>query len=152
VTASAPRREPLVEVIYRNLKQVLRGGIRPAKLLHCPELLELAVASTPVPEDADPYSAAIALENILRTALARLGAGPEGRAAQLLFGAVPETRGRLLKDRRRLAAQELDVLPSTFRRNYENDILRDLAMEVFASVGRLTSTEHKTPPDGRERG
>jgi len=35
------QREPLVEVIYRNLKQVLRGGIRPAKLLYCPELLEL---------------------------------------------------------------------------------------------------------------
>jgi hypothetical protein len=46
----------------------------------------------------------------------------------------PLTKGRLLKDRRRFAADQLGVLPSTFRRNYEPIILRDLAVEVWRMV------------------
>jgi hypothetical protein len=136
VNASAPRREPLAEVIYNNLKQVLRGGIRPAKLLHCPELLELAVAGIQAVED-NPYAAAVALDRLLQAALDGLGEGPEGRAARLLFGTVPDARGRALKDRRRLAAEEFEILPSTFRRNYEDDIVRDFAFEVFRRITTL---------------
>jgi hypothetical protein len=73
----------------------------------------------------------LVLEQVLHAAIRRLGGGPYGRAAALLFGADPTTRGRLLKDRRRIAADELDVLPSTFRRNYEQRLIDDIAFEVW---------------------
>lgn len=132
MAAQASRRELLVEVIYDNLRQVLRDGIRPAKLTRFDALWELLEKNQA--NQADAYVKALALDQLLRAAVDRLGGGPEGRATRLLFGVDPDSRGRLLKDRRRLAAQEFDVLPSTFRRNYEADIIWDLAVEVFGLV------------------
>jgi hypothetical protein len=128
VPAKVPRPTPLVETIYDNLKGMLRDGVRAAKLLGCRALLELAVGSAAA--ENDPYASALALEALLRSALDTLGGGPEGRAARLLLGTASDTRGRMLKDRRRLAAMEMEVLPSTFRRNYERDILWDCAFAV----------------------
>jgi hypothetical protein len=82
----------------------------------------------------DQYRQALVLERLLCDALSQLGDGGYGRAAADLFGVGPLTKGRLLKDRRRFAADQLGVLPSTFRRNYEPIILRDLAVEVWRMV------------------
>ncbi len=121
-----------VEVIRRGLDQVLRGGVRPAWLVQCHELLELDYVRGAAGKDADdPYARAVALERILITAIGNLGDGPLGRTAALLLGTVPDTKGRLLKDRRRLASLELDILPSTFRRNHEAPILDDLAIAIW---------------------
>jgi hypothetical protein len=90
-----------------------------------------ARAHDPTERDSLVY----ALEAVLLDALHALGDGPYGRAARLLFGAVPDTRGRPLKDRRRLAAEQLDLLPSTFRHNYEAELLVDVAAEI-ARIGR----------------
>ena len=131
MAAEFPRRaHGSVELIYENLKCVLRGGVRPAQLVRCLELLELDVIVERSGSD-DPYARAVALEAVLSVALSRLGQGPHGRAARILFGVESDVRGRPLKDRRRLAAYELGVLPSTFRRNYEADLIRDVAVEVW---------------------
>ena len=114
---------------------MLRGGIRPAWLVACPEMLKL-VAKAGIPSD-DPYEQALQLEELVRGALRNLGEGPYGRAAAILFGMNQMTRGLLLKDRRRLAASELDVLPSTFRRNYERRLLNDLAVEIWRQLKEL---------------
>ena len=68
---------------------------------------------------------------MLRAALDALGDGPHGRAAELLLGAVVDTRGLPLKVRRRLAADQLDIMASTFRQNYEDQLLLDVAAEVY---------------------
>lgn len=130
MAAEAPRRVSLVEEIYENLRQILQSGIRPAQLSRHESLLRrIPVLGEPRPDDR--YVRALALDVLLRTAIDRLGNGPEGNATRLLFGVDPGSRGRPLKNRRRLAAEEFDILPSTFRRNYETDIVKDLALEVF---------------------
>jgi hypothetical protein len=120
-----------VEVITGGLLPVLRHGVRPARLRQCCELLALRCVRDRAGGSTHPDRLAFALEEVLKAALAALGDGPQGRAAELLLGAVVDSRGRPLKDRRRLAAGVLDVLPSTFRQNYEDQLLEDVAAEVF---------------------
>jgi hypothetical protein len=120
-----------VEEIQRGLIEVLRGGVRPAWLVHCHELLSLDQLGDLASDGNDMYARASALEDIIRDAISRLGDGPYGRAAGLLFGTASEARGLLLKVRRRLAAEEFDVLPSTFRKYYEDELLLDIAIEFW---------------------
>lgn len=117
--------------IAKGLRRVLRFGVRPARLRDCEDLIALRCVHGRVKGSAERDVLAFGLEAVLVEALAALGDGPYGRAARLLFGVELESKGRLLKDRRRLAAQELDVLPSTFRQNYEDELLLDLAAEVY---------------------
>ncbi len=124
-----------VEEIQRGLIEVLRGGVRLAWLVDCPEVLELVAEADE--SDEDPYRRALAVEKILRAGINGLGDGPYGRAAALLFGADQMTCGLLLKDRRRLASAELDVLPSTFRKTYENWIIADVAVEIWRVSTKL---------------
>jgi hypothetical protein len=106
--------------------------MRPVSLAHCLVLLEQPDVRRFIGDQAgDPYAQAFQLERLLRSALNALDDGPSGHAARLLLGAAPESRGRLLKVRRRLAADELDVLPSTFRKNYESGVLDDIAVEIW---------------------
>lgn len=130
MAGSTPRSPAEVEVIKRGLKQVLPGGVRPAWLVNCPILMDLTTGWGKSGSEQS-YEQALILERILIEALNRLGGGPYGIAASLLFGAHSLTRGRLLKDRRRYAAQELEVLPSTFRKTYEGAIIQDLTVEVW---------------------
>ena len=111
---------------------MLRGGVRPAWLAQCPQMLNL-VAEVNGPDDV--YATALLLESRLMKAISRLGDGPYGRATALLFGANEATRGLLLKSRRRLAADQFEILPSTFRKNYEGKIVEDLAVELWRDLG-----------------
>jgi hypothetical protein len=79
----------------------------------------------------EPDHLAFGLEEVLRSAIDALGDGPQGQAAELLFGAVVDTRGLPLKDRRRQAAGSLHVAVSTFRQNYEDQMVEDVAAEVL---------------------
>ena len=121
-----------MDLIAERLRAVLKVGARPAKLVSCLELLDLLVTST-TQSHADPYRRAIELARRLTEAADSLGNGAVGRSAQALFGTTTDTRGRLLKDRRRLAAAELDLMPSTFRRYYEDDLIEDLAVALWRS-------------------
>jgi hypothetical protein len=48
-----------------------------------------------------------------------------------LFGTVADSRGRTLTERRRLAGDALDVVASTFRKNYEPRLVHELAIEIL---------------------
>lgn len=126
-------RPATVEAITRGLQQVLRGGARLAWLIHCDALLELVNEEREENGD-DRYRRSLVLERWLLDGLSGLGEGRYGVASRLLFGSDPYSRGLLLKDRRRLAAEELNVLPSTFRRTYEHSIVSDLAAELWRSA------------------
>ena len=125
-----PRRSNSIAAIAQALRPALRVGVRAGHLASCAQLLALDCVRARADDPTDLDSLAFALEAVLLEALRALGDGPYGRSARLLFGAVPDTRGRPLKDRRRLAAAELDLMPSTFRHNYENEILIDVAAEI----------------------
>jgi hypothetical protein len=121
-----------VERIAVHLRSVLRYGVRPARLVNCLDLLsELERGEHLASEAADCYADAQRLAQYLAEALNTLGEGPVGAAGRSLFGATAETRGRLLKDRRRIAADHLDVLPSSFRKYHERDIILDVAFALW---------------------
>jgi hypothetical protein len=127
-------------------------------LVDCPRLLGLDIVTT-LSVGHDGAARAIALDGLLRAAITNLGGGAEEIAAQMLFGVHQDARGRLLKDRRRLAADQFDVLPSTFRKNCETDITMDVAMEFYAILvgaahdrpGRAPSNRASLPRDVIER-
>lgn len=134
-----------MELIAHRLSGVLRAGVRPAKLVPHVALLDL-LERVPLPaefvqeEGSDPYLRALSLASVILTAVESLGDGPTGRATQALFGLTADTRGRPLKDRRRLAADELGVMSSTFRKYYEDDILWDVAVQLWAISRRSAAS------------
>jgi hypothetical protein len=124
------RRPDSIEAIAQALRPALRYGASPYGLRQCDELLALECVQQRARDNHDQDAVAYAAEAVLIDALEALGDGPYGRAARLLFGVTPDTRGQPLKDRRRLAAYELDLLPSTFRRRREAQVIYDIAAEI----------------------
>lgn len=131
-----PRRPDSIAAIAQALRTALRVGVRPGHLAECTQLLTLEQVRARADNPAEPDSLSYALEAVLLDAIDALGDGPWGRAARLLLGTIPDTRGRPLKDRRRLAAEQLDLLPSTFRHNYEHELLIDIAAEIARPATR----------------
>ena len=125
------QRQVTVEEITGGLRPVLRNGVRPAQLRKCRELLQLRCVRELAGGSTDRERLAFGLEAVLLAAIDALGEGPQGRAAELLLGAAVDTRGLPLRERRRQAALVMDVLPSTFRQNYEDQLLDDVAAEVL---------------------
>jgi hypothetical protein len=129
-----------VEVITRALHQILRVGVRPAQLVRYidlfPNVGETAGANDGPAQQptADPYLHALTLAEAITAAVRSLGDGPVGLAAQALFGTTVEARGRLLKDRRRMAAEELGIVVSTFRTYYEDALVADVALALWESA------------------
>jgi hypothetical protein len=99
------------------------------RLRACQDLQDLLFTpeQRSLPRDDRGYE----LERMLRLAISALGNGDFGGAAVMLFGAEEEGRGLLLKDRRRLAARELGIQPTTFRQDYERAVIEDLAVELI---------------------
>lgn len=124
-----------VDRLRQGLHLVLRSGIRPSKLLGNSDLLAALGLGTTL---GDAFQA----ESILLEATRNLGEGPWGAAARTLMGATGQTLGLPLKRRHALAADELDILPTTFRRLYEPDLLEDILTEVLR---QLIRTEHGRP-------
>jgi hypothetical protein len=123
--AAGPHR---VDLIRDQLEASLRAGLRPAALARCPKALDL------IPEgDPDPYRRAIEVRDLLVLALGDLGDGDVAEAAHLLWGDHEDSRGRILKDRRRLAAEYVNMQPSHFRRDggLEDNILDDIAVAIW---------------------
>lgn len=131
--------------VIEDLRRVLTTGVRPVCLGSRDVLLALRVVGSRARALDEALPLAFAVEEVILEAIAALGDGPEGRAASLLFGTSPESRGRPLRVRRQLAADELDLLPSTFRKNYEDVILVDLATELWRLELRQTLSDQAGP-------
>lgn len=120
------------EVLTQLLRSTLRTGCRASRLAGSVAGRTLVELISPGGEPL-PHRA-IDAENRLREAAASYG-GRYGNAAQVLLGLAPGAHGRPLKDRRRLAADLLDVLPDTFRRHHEKAILWDIAFALATTSG-----------------
>src|SRR5262249_55570183 len=92
----------------------------------------------------------MALRDVITDALRALGTGPSGEAARLLFGSVPDSRGRTLPERRRLAGLAFEVVASTFRRSYEPQLVREVAAEILRGEHNpgLQVINNPDPPAG----
>lgn len=120
---------PPLDDLAAVLRAVVLVGIDHATLTALSGLMGLRCARDRVSEDSDDGRAAAGRE-VIRAALDALGDGNFGRAARALFGATADTRGQPARDRRRLAADQIDVMPDWFRRRYEPQIVRDVAAEI----------------------
>lgn len=94
-----------------------------------------ALGESPIAQELlEPGAAVIDVARALRSALddavAALGDGPYGHAAQALLGMSPGERGLPLKVRRAAAADCIDKAVDTFRREYEPTLIDDVAWEL----------------------
>jgi hypothetical protein len=121
--------DPQLVAIGRAVREVLRLGLRPAKLAMAPGTFVLADPEVLL-NAATPLEVAWSVEERCLKALDRFGDGPAGAALRLLLGASAQSRSLPLKTRRRLAAEEVGVYPETFRKLWEADLLEDFVAEV----------------------
>jgi hypothetical protein len=109
--------------IHGEIRQLLQLGFS------LPILARSSLTSL-VPDSVDAVSNALAVELLLRQAVAALGDGPYNAACLSLFGLNPGTRGLPLYRRRRAAADALGLTADNFRREYEPGLLTEVAWEV----------------------
>ncbi len=120
------------ERLMFELKTVVRAGCRPAKLTANVLKLSALTSFLGTTCSEDRWALAIHICRLVQEALEELGSGAYGRAARLLFGVDPKSRGLLLGRRRLEAALELQVEVATFVRHWEPSILQDLAVCLYA--------------------
>jgi len=130
-------KQPELDSLTAELATVVTdGGLRPAVLEHCPQLLGLDCVREQAAGDGLP-PLAIAAEEIVKRALVLLGPGPRSDCAQVLFGVAPGTKGVPTAARRRQAAElwggpeQYGVSVAHFRKHLEAPLIRDLAYEIL---------------------
>lgn len=126
---------------------LLRSGITTERLRECPAILGLAVVNAKSASDHRPADLAVAAHTLVTEASASVDNGTSGPTA-ILLGLAPGTRGSLLKDRRRQAAEKLHVSPEHLRKDREPLLLEAVADELYAtdSAYRLRH-RHRTEPE-----
>lgn len=138
---------PTSAELAAELSGLLRTGVTTHRLSYCPALLALAVTrAKAASEQTDDL--AVAAATLIREATTRVDDDTNGPAATLLSLAAG-TRGSLLKDRRRWAAEAMHVSPEHLRKDREQALIEAVADELYAadSAYRLrhrhrTATEH----------
>jgi hypothetical protein len=126
-TESAPTPAELAA----ELVSLLRGGVTTSGLRDCRALLNLAItqASSASKEALD---LAVAAEALIKQATRRVDDGAYGPAATLL-AVAPGSRGTLLKERRKRAAEMLFVSQEHLRKEREVPLMQAVADELFAA-------------------
>jgi hypothetical protein len=129
-----------------ELSNVLRTGVTTERLRNCPSLLSLALTRAKAASE-QPDDLAVAAITLIREAATRVDDGTDGAAAALL-GLAVGTRGSLLKDRRRWAAERLHISAEHLRKEREPQLLEAVADELYAadSAYRLRH-RHRSEPE-----
>lgn len=134
-----------------ELSRLLRTGVTTERLRDCEALLSLALTrAKAATEQTDDL--AVAAITLIREATTRVDDGANGPVAMLL-GLAAGTRGSLLKDRRRWAAEAIHVSAEHLRKDREPLLLEAVADELYAadSAYRLRHRHRSTPERLPER-
>ncbi|MFJ8715400.1 hypothetical protein ACIRD9_19790 [Streptomyces violaceus] len=129
MSPGAPQFE--VASVLREVKSVRVEGLVRIRDLHVPLLRRASAAHSAAVTDAWP----VEVENLLRTAVSRLGGGDLEQAAGYSLGLAPGLRDRPAADRRRLAAQVYSVSVERFRKSQEEMVLAQIAEQVCWLAG-----------------
>jgi hypothetical protein len=121
-----------VRQLHRFLKTAIRHGARAARLVeHLPEIVELLYPAARWPH-LSQHERALNVEADIRRAVDEDIGGAPGEAVATVLCLRSGTVGRTLEDRRRVAADFLDLEAGTFRRDrHESALLRDVATEML---------------------
>ncbi len=132
------------ESVLAELISVRRRGLIKPAALDIPILREFA--ATVIPDDQVDLT--LRLERILKVATERMG-DAHGGAASLLLGIAKSSRGCNVTERRRQAANHLNMEPNAFERRHERGILNDLARQLMAldAEHRMQSVDGDDAPD-----
>lgn len=106
-----------------EIRLLRERGLAQLPTLQLPELHRLARLIDPDPAVDDRAR----VETALRRAVERLGGGPYGESAGLLFGLVQGTRAHSSRIRREEAAAAIDKVADTFRKRYEPAMIEEIA-------------------------
>lgn len=134
--------------LTKLLRRQLRRGLRASRLLDCPELISFLCSNTQHTPDVschgnelhadihgNLFDRALTAEEKLSEAISRIGGKP-AEVLRILGGFDDGTVGLSLQQRRKLAGRLLgtkarSVSAATFVKNYELNLVRDLAVEVW---------------------
>jgi O-acetyl-ADP-ribose deacetylase (regulator of RNase III) len=129
--AGATPEPPSVADVVADLRLLRERGL--VRIRHT-ELAALRCAlslSPAVPPEGAESSGVRAIEALLRAAVANLGGGQLGTAAEHTFGLNRGGRDRPAQDRRRRAAQEYGVSQERFRKHHERVVIEQVAEEIL---------------------
>lgn len=134
-----------------ELGGLLRPGITTEGLRSCAVILSLALTKAKSASD-DVADLAVAAHTLIAESAKRVDDGSYGAAATLL-ALAPGTRGSLLKERRRQAAEALHVSTEHLRKEREPLLLEAVADELYAadSAFRLRHRHRSEPERQPER-
>lgn len=114
-----------------ELGGLLRPGVTTEGLRNCPAVLGLALTQAKSASDQDA-DLAVAAHTLITESAKRVDDGSYDAAVTLL-GLAPGTRGSLLKERRRQAAEALHVSTEHLRKEREPLLLEAVADELYAA-------------------
>jgi hypothetical protein len=114
-----------------ELGGLLRAGVTTEGLRQCPKILDL-VLTRAKSASGDDVDLAVAAHTLISEAAKRVDGGNYGGASTLL-GLAPGTRGSLLKERRRQAAEALHVSAEHFRKERGDLLIEAVADELYAA-------------------
>ncbi|MEV0170076.1 hypothetical protein AB0I00_02955 [Streptomyces sp. NPDC050803] len=117
--------------VLREVKMVRVEGLVRIRDLDLPLLRRAAAPHSGAVTDAWP----VEVENLLRSAVDRLGGGALQTAAEYTLGLAPGMRDRPAADRRRLAARAYSVSVERFRKSQEEMVLGQIAEQVCWLAG-----------------
>lgn len=120
-----------VASVLREVKMVRVEGLVRIRDLDLPLLRRAAAPHSGSVADAWP----VEVENLLRTAVTRLGGGCLRTAAEFTLGLAPGMRDRPAADRRKLAARAYSVSVERFRKSQEEMVLAQVAEQVCWLAG-----------------
>lgn len=137
---------PAPDDLAAELSGLLRTGVTTEGLRSCAAILSLALTKAKSASDQGA-DRAVAAHTLITEAAKRIDDGTYGPAATLL-GLAPGTRGSLLKERRRQAAELLHVSPEHLRKEREPSLLEAVADELYAAdSGYRLRHRHRTEPE-----
>lgn len=134
------------EDLAAELADALRPGITPRSLLDCRQVLALSVVGAHAASDTSADRAAAAY-GLLRQVVIEVDGQRDGPTAQLV-GLASGSRGALLKERRRRAAELLHISPAHLRTSQrEQRLIQALADELhaFDSAYRMRQRHREEP-------
>jgi len=121
---------PSPQELAGELAGLLRTGVTGDSLRSCPALLGLALVAAKSASD-EPADRAVAASSLIGEAAVRVD-GVKDAAAATLLGVAQGSRGAPPKERRRRAAELLNVKPDHFRKEREDPLIEALAEELYA--------------------
>lgn len=123
---------PDLDELTAEIAGLLRTGVTAENLRQCKTLLRLEIVQAKA-ASTKHLDLAVAASTTVKEAALRVDDCDAYGAANSLLGLAPGSRGTLLKERRRKAAEALHVAPETFRKEREDGLVEAVTDELFAA-------------------